>query len=139
MPSDFSLAAAKDGRPSISEIGYVMMLDIKIILSEPTEARGPCDDLAHLIRTDFVSAKLEKFTRDVLNLGYSQAKSHQPGTERHQAPAHQLSETTAIGGGGDRGFRARNFVNQGLNLVGGPLVAKETQDDADGFFSHSTI
>jgi hypothetical protein len=24
MPSDFSLVAAKEGRPSISEIGYVM-------------------------------------------------------------------------------------------------------------------
>src|SRR5438876_66301 len=29
MPSDFSLEAAKDGRPSISEIGYVMTLNMK--------------------------------------------------------------------------------------------------------------
>src|SRR2546423_12676897 len=29
MPSDFSLEAANDGKPSISEIGYVMILDVK--------------------------------------------------------------------------------------------------------------
>jgi hypothetical protein len=34
MPSDFSLEAAKDGRPSISEIGYVMTLNMKAALSE---------------------------------------------------------------------------------------------------------
>jgi hypothetical protein len=32
MPRDFSLSAAKDGRPSISEIGYVMILDMKKVL-----------------------------------------------------------------------------------------------------------
>jgi hypothetical protein len=32
MPSDFSLEAAKAGRPSISEMGYVMVLDIKKVL-----------------------------------------------------------------------------------------------------------
>src|SRR6266568_4448046 len=43
MPSDFSLEAAKDGRPSISEIGYVMTLNMKDALSELAEARRPCD------------------------------------------------------------------------------------------------
>jgi hypothetical protein len=32
MPSDFSLEAAKDGKPSISEIGYVMVLDMQKVL-----------------------------------------------------------------------------------------------------------
>src|SRR5260370_1102611 len=97
MPSDFSLEAAKDGRPSISEIGYVMVLDMKKgALSELTEARRPCDDLAHLIRSDFVAAEPEKFTSDVLNLAHAQTKPHQLGTERHQAAAHQSSETAAV-------------------------------------------
>jgi hypothetical protein len=140
MPSDFSLEAAKDGRPSISEIGYVMVLDMKKgALSELTEARRPCDDLAHLIRSDFVAAKPEKFTCDVLNLADAQTKPHQPGAEGHQAAAHQPAETAAAAGGRDRGFSARNFVDQGLNFVGRSLIAKETQDDADGFFSHNII
>src|ERR1700730_13197809 len=145
IPSAFSLDAVKAVRPSISEMGYVMMLDIKKVLKRTalsgklTQARRPRDDLAHLIRSDFVSAEPEKFTRDVLDLAHSKAKSHQLGAERHQPSAHQLSETTAVAGGGDRGFCAGNLVNQGLNLVGGPLVAKETQNDADGFFSHNII
>jgi hypothetical protein len=32
-----------------------------------------------------------------------------------------------------------NLVDQGLDFVGRPLVAQEAQNDADGFFSHSTI
>jgi hypothetical protein len=32
MPSDFSFEAAKAGRPSMSEIGYVMILDMKKVL-----------------------------------------------------------------------------------------------------------
>jgi len=32
MPSDFSFEAVKADRPSISEIGYVMMLDMKKVL-----------------------------------------------------------------------------------------------------------
>jgi hypothetical protein len=36
-------------------------------------------------------------------------------------------------------LRARNLVDQRLNLVGGTLLAEETQDDADGFFSDSFI
>src|ERR1019366_5685109 len=111
MPRDFSLSAAKDGRPSISEIGYVMILDMKGASSELTKARGPRDDLAHSIRSDFISAEPKKFTRDALNLAHSQTKAHQLGAERHQAPAHQPSETAAVAGGGDRGFCAGNLVN----------------------------
>src|ERR1700682_1730166 len=40
-------------------------------LSALAEARGPCDDLAHLIRSDFVAAEPEKFTGDVLNLAHA--------------------------------------------------------------------
>ena len=54
-------------------------------------------------------------------------------------PPINLGEPAAFVGGCDRGFRARNRVDQGLNFVGRALVAKETQDNADGFFSHSTI
>jgi hypothetical protein len=88
-----------------------MVLDIKGALSELAQARCPCDDLAHLIGSDFVSAELEKFTRDALDFANSQAKSHQLGAERHQAPAHKLSETTTVARGGDRGFCAWNFVD----------------------------
>src|ERR1700688_1238762 len=94
MPTDFSVAAAKNGRPSISEIGYVMVLDMKkVLLSELTEARCPCDDLAHLVRSDFVAAEPEKFTGDVLNFAHAQTQPHQLGAERHQATTHQSSET----------------------------------------------
>jgi hypothetical protein len=31
------------------------------------------------------------------------------------------------------------LVDQGLNFVGGPLIAEKTQNDTDGFFSHSAI
>src|ERR1700704_37334 len=136
MPSDFSLEAENALKPSISEIGYVMILNMKAALSELTEARCPCDDLAHLIRSDFVAAKPEKFTSDVLNVAHSQAKPHQLGAERHQAAAHQSAETAAAARGRDRGFGAGNGVDQGLNFVGRALVAEETQNDADGFFSH---
>ncbi len=88
----FEFRAAKAGRPSISEMGYVMILDIKGAFSELTEARCPCDDLAHLIRSDFVAAKSEKFTRDALNLPNTRTKSHQLGSERHQAAAHQSQD-----------------------------------------------
>src|ERR1700733_8805714 len=99
MPTDFSFEAVKAVRPSISEIGYVMVLDMKGALSELTEARRPCDDLAHLIRSDFVSAEPEKFTRDVLNLSYAQPKPHQLGAERHQAAPHQICKTATVAGG----------------------------------------
>src|ERR1700742_987310 len=98
MPSALSLEAANDGKPSISEIGYVMMLNMKekCALIELTEPRGPCDDLPHLIRPDFVATEPKKFTRDVLNLAHTQTKSHQLGAERHQAATHQASEPAVI-------------------------------------------
>src|SRR3982074_803505 len=139
MPTDLSLEAAKDGKPSMSEIGYVMVLDIKGALSELIEARRPRDDLAHLIRPNFVAAEPEKFTSNVLNLAHAQTKPHQLGAERHQAATHQLAETAAVARGRDRSFRARNLVDPGLNFFGRTFVAKETQDDTDGFFSHSII
>src|SRR3979411_476550 len=80
MPSVFSLEAAKDGKPSISEIGYVMILNMKkCALSELAEARCPCNDLAHLVRSDFVTAEPEKLTGYVLNLAHALAKPHKIG------------------------------------------------------------
>src|SRR5271168_1560973 len=96
MPSDFNFDAAKDGKPSISEMGYVMVLDMKRCLRELAEAGGPCDDLTHLIRSDFVAAEPEKFTGDVLNFAHAQAEPHQLGTERHQATTHQPCQTAAV-------------------------------------------
>src|SRR3954451_8208696 len=140
MPSNFSLEAQKAVRPSISVIGYVMVLDMKkCASSELAEARRPSDDLAHLIRADFVATKSEEFTSDALNLGHAQTKPHQLSAERHQTTTHQASETAAVIRGCDRRFRAGNFVDQGLYFGGGTLVAKKTQNDADGFFSDNTI
>jgi hypothetical protein len=116
-----------------------MMFDLKGASSELAQARGPGDDLTHLFLADFVMAETEKFTRDVLNVGYPQAKSHQLGADCHQAATHQPSETADICGTSDRGFSARNFVDQGLNLVSGSLAAEEIQDDARRFFSNSII
>src|ERR1700709_14816 len=93
MPSFFSLDAAKAVIPSIWESGYVMILDaIKGALNqgastkggsgELTEARGPRNDLAHLIRSNFVAAELEKFTGNILNFADAEAKPHQPAAER---------------------------------------------------------
>src|SRR4030081_903643 len=136
MPTDFSLEAAKAGNPSISEIGYVMILNMqKGASSEMTEGWSPLDDLAHSVRADFLTAEPEKFTRDVLNLADTQAQPHQLGAERHHTAAHQLGEAAAAAG--DRVFRARDIVDQGLNFVGWSLIAKEIQDDADGLFCHS--
>src|SRR5882757_8627518 len=106
MPSFFSLDAAKAVIPSIWESGYVMILDaIKGALDqgastkggsgELTEARGPRNDLAHLIRSNFVAAELEKFTGNILNFADAEAKPHQPRAERHQTAAHQSAEAAA--------------------------------------------
>src|SRR5664279_1238803 len=108
-------------------------------LCELAEARRPCDDLAHLIRSDFVAAEPEKFTRDVLNLAHAQTQPHQPDAERHQAAAHQSSQTAAVAGGLDRGFRTRNPVDQGLNFIGRTFLAEEIENDADDFLGNSTI
>src|SRR4030088_2569131 len=97
MPSVFSLEAAKDGKPSISEIGYVMMLNMKKgALSELAEARCPSNHPAHLLGPDFVAADPEKLTGSVLNRAHAQAKPHQLGAKRHQATTHQPSEAAAI-------------------------------------------
>src|ERR1700738_2116556 len=89
MPSALSFKAEKAVKPSISVIGYVMILDDKKrASSELTEAGGACDDLPHLIISDFVPPETEEFARDVLNFADAEAKSHQLGAERHQAAAH---------------------------------------------------
>jgi len=56
--------------------------------SELIEAGCPSNDRAHLILPDFVSAKPEKLTRDILDVVNTEPQSHQPGTNGHQAAAH---------------------------------------------------
>src|SRR6476469_6097279 len=107
--------------------------------SELAEARRPRDDFAHLIRSDFVAAELEKFTRDVLNLANAKSKRHQPRANGHQTAAHQPGEAATLIRSRNQGFRARNRVDQGLDFVGWALAAKETQDNANSFFGHNTI
>src|SRR6266568_7062226 len=107
--------------------------------SELAEPRRPRDDLTHFIRSDFVAAEPEKFTRDALNLAHAQTKRHQLGTERHQTAAHQPGEAAVAARGRDRSLRTGNLVDQSLDLVGRPLVTEETQNDADGFLSDNAI
>src|SRR5882757_5285689 len=109
------------------------------VLGELAEPRRPRNDLAHFVRSDFVAAEPKKFTRHVLNLAHAQTKRHQLGTDRHQPAAHQPGEAAVAVGGRNRRLRAWNLVDQSLDLVGGPLVTEETQNDADGFFSDSAI
>src|SRR3954452_10433820 len=104
-------------------------------LCELAEARRPRNDLAHLIRSDFVAAEPEKFTCDVLNLAHAQTKRHQLGGERHQPAAHQPGEPAVAVRSRDGSLGTRNLVDQGLDLIGGTLVTEESQNDADGFFS----
>src|ERR1043166_924593 len=129
--------------PSISEREYVMMLDMQVLTrrasSELAEARRPRNDLAHVLRSDFVATEPEEFARDVLYLADAQPEAHQPGADRHQAATHQSKEPGAALGSCNGGFRARNGVDQGLDFVGRTFTAKEPQNDADGFFGHSTI
>src|SRR5258708_802247 len=127
-------------------MGYVMILDAKECaqaeggwLGELAECLRPRQDFAHFIRSDFVAAEPEKFTRDALNLGHAEPKRHQLGAERHQTAAHQPRETAVAARGRNRSLRARNLVDQNLNLLGGTLVTEETQNDADGFFSDNAI
>src|SRR6266850_8518853 len=81
-------------------------------LSELAEARRPRNDFAHLIRSDFVAAEPEKFTRDVLNLADVQSKRHQPGANGHQPAAHQIGETAGFVRSRDNSFRPRNRIDQ---------------------------
>src|SRR3974377_1904225 len=86
MPSDLSLEAEKAVMPSISEIGYVMLLDMKKgALGELAEPRRPGNDFAHLVGSDLVSAKPEEFACDALNFPHAKSQPHQPGADRHQA------------------------------------------------------
>src|SRR3954453_3107211 len=109
------------------------------LLSELAEPRRPRDDLAHLIRSDFVAAEPEKFTRHALNLAHAEAKCHQSGTERHQTAAHQPGKAAVAARGLDRSLRSGNLVDQSLDLVGRPLIAEETENDADGFLGDNAI
>src|SRR6201986_3950056 len=119
MPSALSFDAVKAVMPSMLEIGYVMILDMKKGASgKSAEAWCSRNDLAHLIRSNSVAANSEKFTRDILNLIDSKASSHQPAAERTQALAHQAAETAALAGGRYRRFRAWNCIDQGLDGVG---------------------
>src|SRR5947209_14474236 len=140
IPSAFSLFAAKAGRPSISEIGYVMILSVKCEASgELAEARRPRDDLAHLIRSDFVSAEPKKFTGDRLNVRHAKAEAHQARADGHQSAAHQPRQSAAAPGGLDGCICTGDVVDQGLHAVGRTFAAEETQNNADGLFSDSTI
>src|SRR3954454_13130694 len=104
-----------------------------------TKAGCPGDDRTDLFLTDFAATEAENFTRDILNLGHVQTESHQLGADCHQAAAHQSRDTAAVVRGSDGSFRARNLFDQGLNFLGRTFVAKEIQDEADGFFGHSLI
>jgi hypothetical protein len=117
-----------------------MVLNVKEGASgELAQPRCARDDFAHAIRSDFVSAEPEKFTGDALNFAHAQSETHEAGADRHQTAAHQSGETAVVVRRRDRGFCTRYFVNQCLNLVGRPLIAEEIQDNANGFFSDSTI
>src|SRR5882724_12794963 len=109
------------------------------LLSELAEPRRPRDDLAHLIRSNFVTAEPEKFTRNALNLAHAQAKRHQLGAECHQTAAHQPREAAVAARGRNCSLSTGNLVDQSLDLVGRPLVTEETQNDADGFLSDNAI
>src|SRR5882757_2113004 len=112
-----------------------MILDVKEgaqagggVLRELAEPRRPRNDLAHFVRSDFVAAEPKKFTRHVLNLAHAQTKRHQLGTERHQPATHQPGKAAVAVRGRDRSLRARNLVDQSLDLVGRTLVTEESQN-----------
>src|SRR5690348_569296 len=93
MPCDFSLEAEKALMPSISEIGYVMVLNMKKGASgELAQPWCPRDDRAHLIRSDFVSTEPEKLAGNVLDLAHAKTETHQSGADSHQAAAHQSAD-----------------------------------------------
>src|SRR3954451_22360677 len=97
MPNDFSFDAAKGGRPSILEIGYVMALNNqKCTSSKMTETRCCGNDLGHLVRAALVASKIENVFRQSLYLAHRQAKLKKPGSERHRTAAHQVCETAVV-------------------------------------------
>src|SRR6516225_1198509 len=96
---------------------------------ELAQPRGPRDDLAHPIRSDFVATEPEKFAGDVLNVTHSRTKPHELGADGHETAAHQPGEI--IVRGRNRRFRARNLVDPRLHFVGRTLAVEETQDNAN--------
>src|SRR5215471_469254 len=136
IPSDLSLEAEKAVMPSSSEIGYVMISDLKNDSDELAKPGCPGDDLAHLIRSDFVAPKPEKFTGNVLDVADAKTKTHQSGTYRHQAAAQQFAEDIFVRCRDCR-FSTRNPIDQHLDLFGRAAVSEEVQDNADGFFGDS--
>jgi hypothetical protein len=107
--------------------------------SKLAEPWRPRDDLAHLIRSEFVAPEPEKFTRKLLNLIHAEAERHQPGADSHQSAAHQSHETCTAVRSRNYCFCARNLLDQRFNLAGWPLPTEETQNDPDGFFGDSSI
>src|SRR5438046_9859800 len=108
------------------------MCSPRCVLCELAEARCPWNDVAHLIRSDFVAAEPEKFTCHVLNLAHTQTQRHQPGAHRHQASAHQPRESAIAAGSRNRSFCSRNMLEQRLNLVRGPLRHDTTTNCDNG-------
>src|SRR5215470_8315629 len=106
---------------------------------ELIEAWRPRNNLAHMISSDFVAAEAEKFTGDVLNVAHAKTEAHQPGADGHQAAAHQAGQPAALARFRNCCFRTGNLVDQRLNAFGRTFITQETQDDADGLFSNSTI
>ena len=97
----------------------------EVCFSELAEARSSGDDLAS-IRSDFVAAELEKFTRDVLNLGHAETEAHQFGAERpsRRRPAACRSRCAARG---FDGASAPGMCRSGPGPCRRAFVAKETR------------
>src|SRR5215475_11299727 len=83
--------------------------------SKLAESWRPRDDLAHLIRSEFVAPEPEKFTRKPLNLIHAEAERHQPGADSHQSAAHQSHETCTAVRSRNYCFCARNLLDQPSN------------------------
>src|SRR6516225_4829300 len=139
IPSDLSLEAEKAVMPSSSEIGYVMVSDLKNASDELAKPRCSGDDLAHPLRSDFVAPKSEKFTGDVLDVTDAKTKTHQSGTYRHQAAAHQFADTALLVRRRDCRFCTRDLIDQHLDFFGRTAVSEEVQHNADGFFGDSFL
>ena len=95
----------------------------RCVLCELAEARRPRNDFAHLIRSDFVAAEPEKFTRHALNLFHAQTQRHQlvPTPSRSDHPReNRIALDAAIAAS------APGIGRSGPNLVGGPSYG-ETQ------------
>src|SRR5262249_52910612 len=91
----------------------------------------------HSIRSDFVAAESEKFTRDLLNVSDAEPEAHQACADRHQAAAHQPGEAGLIARGSHCSLCTGDAVDQRLNCFGRPLVLEKVKDDAYRFFGDS--